>query len=83
MQPPNSIPRLELIAKCRTAFYSFKLSEQTVENHLKRMRLLLRFMEDRGIDHYTRSIGEEFCSFLKENLNYSPYYKKHILTISV
>jgi site-specific recombinase XerD len=76
MQPPNSIPRLELIAKCRTAFYSFKLSEQTVANHLKRMRLLLRFMEDRGIDHYTRSIGEEFCSFLKENLNYSPYYKK-------
>ena len=76
MKQKNCIPRLELNARCKTAFAKFGMSDKAISAHLVRMRCLHHFMENRGYDSYDRDVGEAYCLFLREEGSYTYNYQK-------
>lgn len=71
MDSKNSIPRLELNARIKSAFTEFGMSDNAIKRHLVRMRRLHHFMEDLGYDSYDRDVGEAYCRFLREESVYT------------
>ena len=76
MKQKNCIPRLELNARCKTAFAKFGMSDKAISAHLVRMRCLHHFMENRGYDSYDRDVGEAYCLFLRDECSYTYNYQK-------
>lgn len=68
--------REEMMQRCRETFESYGMYEATITTYLRSVRALVIFMEERKIENYTETVGEEYCSHLKADFELSGSYKQ-------